>query len=647
LKKYWRNKLELLKKYYPYITALFVFIVYMITMAPSVMQIDTGELAAVQTILGIAHPTGYPLFTMLGYLFLQIPLPVTKIFQSNILAALYCAGAIVFFLKSFELILNHISIPVTVISKEKKKKGKTNTVQAPIILKDLEKYFVLITTALIIAFNETFWQQSTSTEVYSLQALLFAIILFSAVKFFTNEKPGLKDYLFLSASVALGFTNHMTTLLFIPGLTYLFFAKTGFSKDVIRKIIFMAILFAGVIVLFYSYLFIRASQNPELNWGNPFNFENFLRHVTGKQYQVWMFSSLEEAKKQLALYVTNLPSVFAYLPLIFSFAGLIQLYKLSRKLFTFLFITYLFSVFYVINYSIHDISSYFLLSHIILALFAGFGIIKIFILIKEKYKSVYTGLAVICIVPLLVFILNFGKVNSSGIYTYEDYTKAILKTMPQNSIIFSYQWDYFLASSYYFQKVEKYRNDVAIIDKELLRRSWYYNQMERNIPEVIKNIKPEINSFLEAIRPFEQSKIFDANLLEKLYQTIMTKLISENISTKDYFIGPELIDKEIRGGEFTPPSGCSLAPYGLLIKVVPDNNYAEGPVLDFKIRFPKERDEYITFIYNQVGSMLSNRAKYELDFNKKDKAREIILKLRNELPDYVIPAELIEKLNSN
>jgi len=52
------------KKYYYLFTGLVVFIVYIFTLAPSVVQIDSGELAAVQATLGIAHPTGYPLFTI-------------------------------------------------------------------------------------------------------------------------------------------------------------------------------------------------------------------------------------------------------------------------------------------------------------------------------------------------------------------------------------------------------------------------------------------------------------------------------------------------------------------------------------------------------------------------------------------------------
>lgn len=85
--------MKYLQKYYCILTGLIAFIIYLNTIAPSVIEIDPGELAAVQITLGIAHPTGYPLFTLLGYLFSLLPLPFAKIFQMNLLAAIYCSNA--------------------------------------------------------------------------------------------------------------------------------------------------------------------------------------------------------------------------------------------------------------------------------------------------------------------------------------------------------------------------------------------------------------------------------------------------------------------------------------------------------------------------------------------------------------------------
>ena len=49
--------------------SIVAFIVYVRTLCPTVDFIDSGELATVAYTLGIAHPTGYPLFTLVGWIF--------------------------------------------------------------------------------------------------------------------------------------------------------------------------------------------------------------------------------------------------------------------------------------------------------------------------------------------------------------------------------------------------------------------------------------------------------------------------------------------------------------------------------------------------------------------------------------------------
>ena len=84
--------------------SLCVLIVYFTTLAPSVGFIDSGELAAVASTLGVAHPTGYPLFTLIGWMFANVPVGSEEIVRLNAMAAIFCAvGVFLFFLISLAL----------------------------------------------------------------------------------------------------------------------------------------------------------------------------------------------------------------------------------------------------------------------------------------------------------------------------------------------------------------------------------------------------------------------------------------------------------------------------------------------------------------------------------------------------------------
>ena len=649
--------MNFLKKYYAIITGFTVFIVYVTTLAPSVVEIDAGELATVQVLLGIAHPTGYPLFTLLGHLFSLIPFHFSKIYQLNLLTAIWCSLAVTVFVYTSKFILDNLIVfefnNKAKLQKEskkgKRKKGEDRkrefSTPPKAIIEEPVKYIASISAGLLLGFDRTFWNQGNAVEVYSLQAFLFCLIIFSLLKAYITpiEERGLtKRWLIFAAILALGFSNHMTTLFVLPATAYLYFDKFRLKTAGIKRLLIMVFLiflpiFAGI----YLYLPIRASQGPVLNWGNPVDFERFFRHVSGWQFQVWFFKSTDVMKKQLVYFFSNLFLEFN-IGILLCLYGIFISYLKARKFFIFNIILLLFSLLYASNYDIVDIDSYFLLSYVALSFFALFGIVQIFskLSFKQYKRSITTALIAICILIQLIF--NYKENDLKDVYTFEDYSKSTLNSAKPNSIILTYLWDYLVASSYYFQLVEKYRPDVIVIDKELLRRSWYYGQINRQHPGVMDGVKTEVNMFEDALKPFERNEPFDSNLLENLYRKIMTNLISTNADKKDIYISSELVENEMQKGEFILPEGYTVVPDNLLFRVVKGKEYAPTSDPNFRIRFPRTRTKYIDFMENAVGTMLARRALYEIQFNKFDRAKIYIKKIKEEFPNYTIPSELLQ-----
>lgn len=648
--------MNVLYKYISIIVSILVFIIYLTTLAPSVIQIDSGELAAVQLALGIAHPTGYPLYTILGYLFSLIPLPISNIHKMNLLAAIYCAAAIGLFVQSAKLILDNLSafnlqrlIPV---KKQKKanRKEKEETTRSKNVneeIPNIVKIFAAGIGGFILAFSKTFWFQSTSVEVYSLHVLLMCIIIFVMLKaYFQNEEhnKGIQNsWYHLAIALAFGFSNHMTTMLILPAIAYLFFSKFGLNKSSIKKMFLLIAIFLPLLIVIYAYLPLRASQQPIINWGNPVDLERILRHISGKQYQVWLFSSMEAAKKQLGYFFSTLPTEFniALIPILL---GIIFTYNFSKKLFILLAIFFVTTVLYSINYDIVDIDAYFLLAYISLSFFSIVGLIKLYSLLKlSKHKDLVV-IAASLILTIIFASYNYKKVNQSNTWIFENYSKSLINSTSKNSILISYQWDFFISASYYFQNIENFRKDVIIIDKELLRRSWYYNQLTRIHPELFSGLGNEVNMFLEALKPFERSENYNSQLLENLYRQIMTKLVSTNIDKYNIYLAPEMVEIELQKGEFTLPPDYYLVPDLFLFKIVKTKDYVPANDPRYKLQFPEQRNYYSNFIEEKVGAMLARRAVYEMQFNRQDRAKVFINKIKNDLPGYNLSPQLIKAI---
>jgi hypothetical protein len=153
-------------------------------------------------------------------------------------------------------------------------------------------------------------------------------------------------------------------------------------------------------------------------------------------------------------------------------------------------------------------------------------------------------------------------------------------------------------------------------------------------------MRPEVNSFLEAVEPFEREEKFNPSILETNYRVVMSSLVSTNFNRYNVYIAPEIFENEMQKGQFALPDGYTLVPDLLLFRVVKDKRYHSVPPPDFKLRLPDKKDRYVLMIENFIGGMLTRRALYELQFDKVEKAREYISKIKSDLPDYIVPAGL-------
>ena len=77
---------------------------YVRTLAPSVLPADSGEFQLAAPLLGVAHPTGYPLFLLAGWLFSHLAPVGDPAFRISLLSALFSAATVgVVYLAGLEL----------------------------------------------------------------------------------------------------------------------------------------------------------------------------------------------------------------------------------------------------------------------------------------------------------------------------------------------------------------------------------------------------------------------------------------------------------------------------------------------------------------------------------------------------------------
>jgi hypothetical protein len=603
-----------LLKYYPELTGIFVFFVYLSTMSPTISEFDSGELAAVQATWGIAHPTGYPLFSLLGFIFSKIPIPVSTIFKLNFLNVLYCTLTIIIVIKIGGFLIT-------------KNEFISNNRFRNILTNNYSKYSVLIASTLggiSLAFSNTFWIQSSKVEVYSLQIFISSLIIYSTLKAFINagnksieDKNDFKFWLLTFVLIGLGLANHMMTVYLVPAIIYLYFCQNKFNKAKIFSFILLSVVTICITSFFYLLMMFRAQMEPPLNWGNVTNIASLYSHVSGKPYSHYMFQGIEVIKQQyLHLlemfsfdFKTNIfsgESEFSFL-LFLGFSGLILSAVIYRKFFFYSLIATVISIFMALNYSIPDIEEYFLITFLFLSLFIVIAAYLIISLLKDRAILTTLIVSTFFILAFLQLGFNYSKIDRSEKFLYSDYPKAVLESLEPASYLLSNEWDFIVAPSIYLQNVEITRPDVTV----LLPHFIIYNQWYR------QDLKLKYLSFQDFIK-----------------------------QQKNVYVTIEVYRDWIQTGKIRLNLGEQIIPDQLVLKIVKDTLY--HPAKDPTLIIRKDNCNLDTDIYllRLIPFMLEKRVIYELSFNKKEKAKLYFNKIRDLFPEYNISTEVLISLGN-
>ena len=158
---------------------------YSWTLAPTVTLVDSGELIVVAHGLGVAHPPGFPLWTILAHL--ASLLPVGNVAgRINFASALFAALASA----TLTLVVAELMIAASYLTAPKRsKKGVRRTkTTGPADAQEgkdnnsaVSRLLVLapaIGAGLLMGLSRTLWSYATIAEVYTLNTLLICVIFF-------------------------------------------------------------------------------------------------------------------------------------------------------------------------------------------------------------------------------------------------------------------------------------------------------------------------------------------------------------------------------------------------------------------------------------------------------------------------------------
>jgi len=302
---------------------LFSFIVYFMTMAPTVSFWDCGEFIACSYKMAVPHPPGAPLFLIVGRIFTLLPIFEDIARRVNLISVLSSAFTVLF----LYLIIVHLIREFL--------KGNSG----------FNKYIPIVggvIGSLSFAFSTSFWFNAVESEVYAPSMLFTGLVVWLIFKWSErSDKVGNEKYiLFIAYLMGLATGVHLLnvlaipmvvliiyfkryevswesfavmtiigialTLLVYPGvvkgvplvveyidffgiivaliLLVLFFSMAVKSRHEIASILLMSTLLLVVGYSSYVMIYIRSGMDPNIDENDPETVERFISYLNREQY---------------------------------------------------------------------------------------------------------------------------------------------------------------------------------------------------------------------------------------------------------------------------------------------------------------------------------------------------------------------------
>lgn len=408
-------------------SGLFValFAIYAAGSCPTIYVGDSGELVTAVHILGIPHPSGYPLYVLLGKLW-TIVIPIGSIAFRMSLFSAACAAAACSILYR---LCRAMAMPTA----------------------------AAMLAALLLAFSPSFWAEANVQRVYALNALFLTAATALAWRWLEDRSPGSLVLAFLLCG--LGASNHLFMGVFAICLGVFMVAE---DPSILRRWRLLSACAAAALagLLPYLYLPLRSRANPPLDWGDPETLPGFLRVVFRENF--WERSWIESPRDLLAIgwdYAFSLARESGWAGPALAALGMVALWR--RRRFAVLPVLVMAANFgaMALHGSRTDIfvwHRYDIPSYAMLALLAGAGCGAL-----QRVLPRRIGPALLAI-PLSMLITGWSDNDRSRYRIADDFSGSVLRSMPPGAHLIATD-DNILFTLMYLHFVEGMRPDVDLI----------------------------------------------------------------------------------------------------------------------------------------------------------------------------------------
>jgi hypothetical protein len=172
-------------------------------------------------------------------------------------------------------------------------------------------------------------------------------------------------------------------------------------------------------------------------------------------------------------------------------------------------------------------------------IFTGIGLADLIRRLKRVPGYVFLLLVIL---PLAV---NLRRAGAQGNWIAEDFGRNHMVSAPDSAIVMTTNWDIY-SPAFYLRHVNRERPDLCLIDKELLRRSWYFQNLQQEYPWLVERSRVEIDSYLRFLDQFEHGTLRDVKGIQDAFIVMISSFVTRNPERRSFLTFDERMDNDVK-----------------------------------------------------------------------------------------------------
>jgi hypothetical protein len=305
---------------------------------------------------------------------------------------------------------------------------------------------------------------------------------------------------------------------------------------------------------------------------------------------------------------------------------------------------------YAVNYDFED-PNFYLPAWVVVAMWTALGAGFALSWARSRGRVAFRLMAIACCAAAAQpLVSNYRDADESENHAVEDYARNVFASVDSNGVLFTNQSEILVSPSYYLQRVEGVRPDLALVDQAQVvgGHAWYFLQLEKAHPGFLNGARREVRAFTDLVDTLLDRMPLDAAdsaSYNSAYDQAVETLFRQNLGKRPVYATIDVASVRLPHLQRKVSARIGIVPDGLAFRFFEATPVEPAPrAFAFRPLVPGKG--MVLQVEEAYAAGYTNEGAYQAMKGNNTAARDLLLKALSLRPGFPKALEWLQKVDA-